>query len=216
MNEHPWFSKAKVATTSPALNIRRSNMPVSGRLNIEPEFMTFGTYDDGGTRWDSRPDCDVIPSNWVYSWKHEGFDWGEWVDTVTGFRCVIKRNWSGAWCGYVLVPDDHPIHVAEATDEEYHKNLESGNPVWLDVHGGVTLHGHIKIPSTGEEARAVGFDCSHCHDRAPGSVAWTYDDAGNKTGYDPQTYRTASFAIDEVRSLARQIFFYRPLQQLAI
>ena len=22
-------------------------MPVSGRLNIEPEFMTFGTYDDG-------------------------------------------------------------------------------------------------------------------------------------------------------------------------
>jgi hypothetical protein len=192
-------------------------MAITGKLNIEPELMTFGTHDDDQfEHWSKSPDCEVIPSNWVYSWKHEPFDWGEWIDSTTGLTCVIKRNGVGAWCGYAVIPEGHPISTADESEDYLGGDLVGGNPVWLQVHGGVTYHGTIGIPSSGERRMAAGFDCAHYGDRAPAAVAWKYNEAGEKIGFYEHEYRDARFAINEVRSLAKQIFFYRPLQQIAV
>lgn len=165
---------------------------INGKLNIEHEFMTIGTYDEE-KRWKE--------SAGQGEWNHEPFDFGVWVDNATGYTCAIKRNHGGAWCGYVYPGADHPIHEPEG-DIGFGHGLEEGNPVWLDVHGGVTLHSAMEVPHDLASGIAVGFDCAHSGDTVPG-----YPWAGGE-------YRTASFVIAEVRKLAKQIHAYRPIQQL--
>ena len=133
-------------------------------------------------------------------WDAEPYDWAVWEDETTGFVCTIRRNHSGSWCGYVLLPFDHPIR--RYRDGE-HGNLTEGNPVWLDVHGGVTFDGPFRLEEADLAGVAVGFDCAHFGDLVP---RYADRDAGH--------YRTAQFAIDEVQSLARQINEYEPLGQL--
>jgi hypothetical protein len=33
-----------------------------------------------------------------------------WIDDDSGYKCVMRRNEFGAWCGYVAVPSSHPAH----------------------------------------------------------------------------------------------------------
>lgn len=175
-------------------------MPVTGKINIEPELMTVGTYEEEKD-WRQR-----APSG---PWGLEPFDYGVWTDSETGLVCALKRNHSGAWCGYVFVEEAHPINlgigqVADYSADEPTGNLTSGNPVWLDCHGGVTYHDTMSVPEGLADGIAVGFDCAHFNDISP-----AYTGGGGD-------YRTASYVINEVRSLAKQILDYRPLQQLAV
>jgi hypothetical protein len=167
-------------------------MAIHGKLNIEHELMTIGTYSRTEGHW-----SDGARSG---PWSLEPFDFGTWVDAQSGYTCAIKRNSSGSWCGYVYAGDDHPINT------EGH-NLEHGEPVWLDVHGGVTWHREMEVPDVNVSGKAVGFDCAHHGDMSP-------RDSLYGRGYGE--YRTASFAIAEVRSLAKQIAEFRPIQQLAV
>lgn len=81
-------------------------------------------------------------------WNHEGFDNFAWYDFDTGYTCQMVRNHSGAWCGYVSVPDDHPLrHVG------YHDDKMPD----LDVHGGITF----------SDEGWFGFDCNHTFDDCP-------------------------------------------------
>ena len=169
-------------------------MAIHGKLNIEHEFMTIGSKERDQNHW----------STGVRSgpWALEPFDFGCWVDAQTGYTCAIKRNGGGAWCGYVYAPEDHPVHFRDGDMDEYQTDLTSGNPVWFDVHGGVTWHGKMDVQEGLAEGMAVGFDCAHSQDLIPGWMC------GNGE------YRSASYAIAEVRKLAKQIHEYRPLQQM--
>jgi hypothetical protein len=168
-------------------------MAITGKLNIEIELMTIGTYDrEPGQHW-----SEGVRSG---EWSYEPFDYGTWVDNQTGYTCAIKRNSSGSWCGYVYAGDDHPIHGEG-------NNLEHGEPVWLDVHGGVTWHREMEVPDVSVSGKAIGFDCAHHSDLSP-------RDTIRSRGYGE--YRTARFTIEETRSLARQVAAYRPLQQIAV
>jgi hypothetical protein len=165
-------------------------MPIHGKLNIERELMTIGTYvKEPGHHW-----SDGVARG---EWSHEPFDYGTWVDIETGYTCAIKRNSSGSWCGYVFAGAEHPIHGSG--------NLEHGEPVWLDVHGGVTWHGEMQVPDVNVSGMAVGFDCAHHGDMSPRDSV-----AGRMYG----EYRRASYVIGEVRSLAKQVADFRPVQQL--
>jgi hypothetical protein len=145
---------------------------------------------------------EAVPALPSGPWDDEGFDWGVWVDQESGLQCVVRRGGAGAWCGYVIVPREHPINKrVEAFGQV--QNLTSGNPVWLDVHGGVTFHGSFELEARGLTGIAVGFDCAHFGDLVP-----RYADQ------DTGEYRTAQFAIDEVHLLARQIAEYNRLEQL--
>ena len=136
-------------------------------------------------------------------WDKELFDWGVWVDELSGLQCAIRRNGSGAWCGYVILPPEHPINRRNFSGEDRHMDLTSGDPVWLEVHGGVTFHGRFAHPEIGVTGTAVGFDCAHFGDCVPVYGARQEGE-----------YKTAEFAMSEVRLLASQIAEYSRLEQL--
>ena len=144
-------------------------------------------------------------------WEVEIHDWATWVDEETGFTCLIRRNHSGAWCGYVVVPPGHPIfRRLPVSNAEWavQDDLTTGCPVWLDVHGGVTFDGHIECEPAGVRGHAVGFDCAHSRDITPRYAGDRY--FGGSSG----EYRTADYAIGQVTGMARQIAEYQPVAQL--
>jgi len=86
----------------------------------------------------------------------------EWTDPDHGYRCVMRRNDMGAWCGYVAVNSSHPAHGMNAADV--------GDE--LACHWGVTWSG-LDAPWSNVETDGVndlwwfGFDCAHAYDYVP-------------------------------------------------
>lgn len=138
-----------------------------------------------------------------------------WNDEKTGLACHICRNHSGALCGYVRIPEGHPLHgvsysadlpqalvplkdsVMEGTVGKRGAIdvfcmagglFHAGN--LFDVHGGVTYSGEFK-----EGGFWYGFDCSHCDDLSP-----KYTDYGMHG-----EYRGIEYVKAECASLAKQI-----------
>ena len=63
--------------------------------------------------------------------------------------CALRKGAFNAPCGYVLVPEGHPLHGGEYGKAE----------ACLDVHGGVTFAGDLEGMGW-----AVGFDMAHAGD----------------------------------------------------
>lgn len=160
-----------------------------------------------------------IPKNYPYphvwldepdreEFRHEGFD------------CLLNRNPMGAWCGYVAVPEGHPIH-GKHYDE-----------VDVEVHGGLTYahkcQGTIcHAVAEGEDDDRLwwfGFDCAHAWDLVPAAdkasdpeTRALYSQGGilgqdwsNLTIMDvgfvpPVTYRDINYVRAEAKSLAEQL-----------
>lgn len=110
-----------------------------------------------------------------------------------GYACTIKRGGSGAWCGYVDVPQDHPLVVASGASEE---NLIEST---LDVHGGVTYSGSGEDVGNKPGMFRIGFDYGHAGDWSP--------DMPRMEGFDgfASAYRTIEYASEETRRLAEQL-----------
>lgn len=121
----------------------------------------------------------------------------QWVDEATDLDCLIKRNRSGALCGYVGVPPAHPLH-----GEDY----STAGEIVADVHGGLTYASDCQedagdnaichVPLPGREANVwwFGFDCAHYMDVVPGIDV-----------LDQGTYKTVDYVKAEVANLARQL-----------
>lgn len=84
------------------------------------------------------------------------------MDTVkewnhVGFKCeIIKHSKMGHYCGYVWLPEDHPL--VDGDEEDLN--------VYVSVHGGIT---YASWEEEGEEKfYVVGFDCAHAGDYVPG------------------------------------------------
>lgn len=177
---------------------------IHGKLNIEPELATIGSYDgERQPAWKERAGSGP--------WSHEPFDYMVWVDSLTGYTCAMKRNHGGAWCGYVYVPEEHPVNAYDGDAEG--RDLTMGNPVWLDVHGGVTWHGHMAVPDGLADGMAVGFDCAHLGDLIPGYVVERNHPDVPSVLRDGE-YRSSHYVLAEVRKLAQQIHEFKPLQQM--
>jgi len=129
--------------------------------------------------WDNEPDR--------VEWRSEH-----------GFPCLIVRGPMGNLCGYVGVSPGHPWY------EQSYNSVEP-DP---HVHGGLTYSnscaGHIcHVPEPGEPDHVwrLGFDCAHCGDARPGSMAlsvrarWPYDDG---------QYRAVGYVRAETERLAAQ------------
>ncbi len=135
-----------------------------------------------------------------------------WVDKKTGLPCLAKRNHHGAWCGYVGVPKNHPLHG---------KTYSSDDPRIsdLEVHGGITYgdecdgrpeEGICHVSDGGDHVWWLGFDCLHFDDKAPGMDATLREvnkryprSAGE--GVLNGHYRTVGYVRRQVRTLARQL-----------
>lgn len=146
-----------------------------------------------------------------------------WVDEATGLKCCILRNHSDCYCGYVEIPEGHPLHgldyndpvpaslstAAKAVHEApvgkrgsidiLHAAVNSAYERGLhagflfDVHGSVTYSGTIK-----GEGFWYGFDCSHAGDASPPWSKYARD-------YGDGIYRDLAYVQAECTSLAKQL-----------
>lgn len=149
---------------------------------------------------------------------------GPWADEPdsdrfehAGLQCIVHRQDLGHLCGYVQVPDGHPLHgkgyydpVPESLrpllDEVMRgpvgkrslvsilcANLENGGRIdlLLDVHGGLTFSG----PLRDEVGHWFGFDCAHAGDLSPGLNSLI----------DDGEYRDIEYVRAECRRLAEQL-----------
>lgn len=89
---------------------------------------------------------------------------GDWVDALSGLRCLALVGPLGSLCGYVEVPESHPWFGHDQGDDDVTE---------LDVHGGITYAGPGP-PLVGDEWADgpppdwwFGFDCAHLGDYVP-------------------------------------------------
>lgn len=144
------------------------------------------------------------------NWETEG-PWNKeinediWRDEATGILCYMRRNWLGAWCGYVLIEEDtSPLWGALYSNT---KELEQ-----LEVHGGVTFSGIIKLESFEQkydlethESRSgefwgIGFDCSHGFDLTP--CIWGMHSLAQR---NHASYRDIEYVYNEVLKMCKQL-----------
>lgn len=137
--------------------------------------------------------------------KKEGNHY-DFVNVKSGYECMISRNpTTGAWCGYVKLPVDHPFHDLSYSDLE---DISEKYPI--HVHGGLTF----------SEEGLFGFDCSHYGDY----YIMGYDMMGMFGKFVTQiveshervmggdkdlTYRTKEYAIEQTNNLAEQFYEYK-------
>ena len=142
-------------------------------------------------------------------WEIPKAQWGDgpWLDepdnhefVQQGFQCILKRNHSGAWCGYVLLPPDHPW---------YGIDTES---LTVDCYGGVTwaekdLPASNKYTDIRADHWVIGFDCTHAFDYAPHHEAVLNQIIPSRS-FRPQLpsarYRDLNFATEETIKIANQ------------
>jgi hypothetical protein len=155
----------------------------------------------------------------VREWRHDRSDWEadagpgpwndepdkiQWIDEATDLDCLMHRNHSGAWCGYVGVAEGHPMF-----EKPY-------GAVDVEVNGGLTYadfcqpvddesHGICHTPFEGRPHRVwwLGFDCAHAFDLMPGTIA--LDRRFGSIFYDDRTYRDRAYVEAQCRSLAQQL-----------
>lgn len=143
-----------------------------------------------------------------------------------GFPCIIHRNDSGAWCGYVGVPPSHPLHGKSWSDGGYkNENYDvyhSPPTDVLDVHGGITYANacqgpicHKTKPGEPDDVWWFGFDCAHSGDFVPSSddpesssnrhMRKLYPDWGPLNPPWPRVYRDQAYVTEETKNLANQL-----------
>ena len=132
-------------------------------------------------------------------WRYSAGPWDTEPDRAefehAGLPCMLKRNSSGAWCGYVHIPPYNPA-ISDGYSRERYWDFE--------VHGGITYDGVMEMH--GARLFVLGFDLNHSSDGAPGDLRYETRLKGE--------YRTFEYALQEVRSLAEQVAGYKPLEQL--
>ena len=152
------------------------------------EYRTLDKSDWGPGPWASEPDK------------------RQWLDAATGYPCLIRRApKTGALCGYVGVPESHPLF-----------SVDYGDPRVVDilVHGGVTFAdscdddedegiGICHRPGSDESDVVwwLGFDCAHGGDLLPACRphGWFVSRSPGST------YRDFEYVTHEVERLAAQL-----------
>lgn len=151
----------------------------------------------------------------------------DWIDEATGLACRIHRCQDRWLCGYVQVPQDHPLYEVDYSaplPAELHKAHEAlrkapvgkrgiltlvtynaDSPtvdIVFDVHGSLTFAG----PHSGDPPGTFwyGFDCGHAGD---GDPPW-YE--GSFPRYDG-VYRDIDYVKAECASLAKQLIALKEL-----
>lgn len=72
-------------------------------------------------------------------------DKAQWVDAATGLDCLIVRGPMGSLCGYVGVPEGHPLYGVECSQET--PVLGAAPDMVLHVHGGLTYSDRCEEPT---------------------------------------------------------------------
>lgn len=141
----------------------------------------------------------VDKSKWQRGEWDDEPDKAHWVDPATGLDCLIVRGPSGALCGYVGVPEEHPSFGADydAVDVDVHWGLTFANKCAPDADESKHIC-HPKEGAANEHVWWLGFDCAHSGDLCP-----AYSDLRIFHGDD--TYRHFNYVKRETEQLAAQL-----------
>lgn len=161
------------------------------------------------------PDKDILPIE-DGPWIHET-DFVRWICPSSGYECVVVRvGFTFALCGYVGVPDHHPLHGLH-----YHDDILSeyiGKKA-IKVHGGLTysdtsIANDFAFEKKPASSWFFGFDCSHSCDISPAIDFCTEKNNPfarlNKLMEESpfathKQYRTMAYVKQQVSSLALQL-----------
>ena len=132
-------------------------------------------------------------------WKSEP-DKAQWISS--GLDCLIVRGPSGALCGYVGVPESHPLYGRDYDAEE----------VYVECHGGLTFADkcqptddpsrhvcHVAEDAANAEVWWFGFDCAHLGDLSP-----AYNQRNHYSDGEEE-YRSFQYVQSEVEAMAKQL-----------
>lgn len=157
----------------------------------------------------------VDKSTWAHGPWHGEPDKMQWPDEATGLPCLVHRSdFSGAWCGYVGVPEGHPWHEMNAfeIDADVHGAL---NFATFCMDTGDESRGicHVAGPGESDHVYWIGFDCGHAFDAKPGADAFMRSVAPHleemrqsmSVGILAETYRDLDYVRDQCRLLAAQV-----------
>lgn len=104
--------------------------------------------------WDDEPD--------LIRWKHE----------PSGYDLLMWRNHMGTWCGYVGLPETHPLHGLNYGSEEFLERLETHHGLtFSDTF--VDVKDRFELPDELRLLWWIGFDCAHFGDVMPAMDALT-------------------------------------------
>ncbi len=141
--------------------------------------------------------------------KRELWGEGEWLtepDRVhwvyKGINCLISRSESGALCGYIEVPANHPWYQLNV--------FENYEEMGVDVWGGLTFG-----EGNDNGMWVIGFDCSHFNDFVPAlekfmvrselRIPLDVQKRLKTSGLFNRLYKNIAFVTKEVESLADQM-----------
>lgn len=105
-----------------------------------------------------------------------------------GYSWAIIRTPALHLCGYVQVPETHPLY------KQHYDAFE------VSVHGGLTYGREADAPLSGYW---LGFDCAHSEDLSP-------------RFFSSGTYRTVLYVRDECERLIDQLIDYKPTAKLRL
>jgi hypothetical protein len=160
-------------------------------IKIDHEYTFIDKTDWGDGPWQTEPDK------------------LQWIDEATGLDCLLVRTpMSGHLCGYVGVPEDHPLFGEGYSDVDLD----------IDVHGDLTFAGlcregaeetgicHVPQPGRPDRIWWFGFDAAHAWDVRPEAAALLARYGIAAFPDDPSaTYRTVSYMQAECTRLAAQL-----------
>lgn len=142
------------------------------------------------------------------------------TDEATGYDChIVRVKHSGHLCGYVRIPEGHPLHGVSYSESvppalaEHIERVKNG-PVGKrgvidilclalgdgDMSAGAlfNVHGGITYSAQEDDGYWYGFDCAHCDDLCPASrYAFEFGERGE--------YRDIEYVKGECASLAAQL-----------
>lgn len=136
--------------------------------------------------------------------NRQGWDSGPWdgemdkaVWVHNGYDCMIKRNDSGAWCGYVGVKKGHPLFGVN-----YFK-IYTGS---TDINGGLTYSDECQgdichLADDGDHVWWLGFDCCHGFNYYPGGISLFMDESSDNV----HSYVTQEQVIRMVNNMAEKV-----------
>lgn len=135
-----------------------------------------------------------------------------WTCEETGYECIILRStFSFSLCGYVGIPETHPLFSLHFNDDVFSEYMRSGK---FQAHGGLNFSSeavfsdHISQNFT-KSKWFFGFDCSHLGDFSPAmkanhkklNIASPFLNELANSGM----YRDINYVKKEVISLAKQL-----------
>lgn len=110
--------------------------------------------------------------------------------THCGYHCVVAFMPMGHRCGYVAIPQTHPMYK-----KEYDEDTEVQT---LTVHGGVTFSGFGCHPMD-SETWWIGFDCAHYGDGGDIDLAYNLGLIDLKSAFALKNMQRSAHAAGVVR-----------------